>query len=263
MKPVSFIKIFILVMLLSASIRVNAQENFPEPEKMTPGMSSFWMPQPIVVTPGKVPYDKPVPAPSDAIVLFDGKDLSQWESLEGGEAKWTVAGGMFTVNKNLGNIRTKKTFRDFQLHIEWRAPENVEGTSQSRGNSGIFLQGIYEIQVLSSFQNPTYNAGHAGSVYKQSPPLVNVTNPHGEWNVFDIIYTAPTFTKDGAYRTYPYVTIIHNGVVIQNNTRIIGTTANVGFPQVKEHGDGPIMLQAHGDKTTTNVSYRNIWIREL
>ena len=251
------------MMLLSASMGVNAQDNFPEPEKMTPGMSAFWTPQPMVVTPGKVPCDKPTSAPSDAIVLFDGKDLSQWESVNGGEAKWSVTGGIFTVDKNLGSIRTKQSFRDFQLHIEWRAPENVEGNSQSRGNSGIFMQGIYEIQVLSGYQNPTYNAGHAGSVYKQSPPLVNVTNPPGEWNIFDIIYTAPTFTKDGTYRTYPYITIIHNGVVIQNNVRINGTTANVGFPQVKEHGDGPIMLQAHRDGTKTDVSFRNIWIREL
>jgi len=256
-------KTFFLTMLLSASIVIHAQEKFPEPEKMTPGMSAFWNPQPVVVKPGKVPCDKPTPAPSDAIVLFDGKDLSKWESVKGGEAKWKVSGGMFTVDKSQGNIQTKQSFRDYQLHIEWQAPKNVEGESQTRGNSGIFMQGIYEIQVLDSYQNPTYNSGHAGSVYKQSMPLVNVTNPPGEWNVFDIIYTAPTFTKDGTYRTYPYVTVIHNGVVIQNNVRINGTTANVGFPQVKEHGDGPILLQSHGDKTTTCVSFRNIWIREL
>ena len=221
------------------------------------------VPQPAVVTPGKPPSDIPTPAPSDAIILFDGKDLSQWESVNGGEAKWTVADGVVTVVKRLGNIRTKQDFRDFQLHIEWRSPANVEGESQSRGNSGIFLQGMYEIQVLDSYQNPTNYAGSAGSIYNQSPPLVNATNPPGEWNVYDIIYTAPTFKKDGSFRSYPHVTVLHNGVVIQNNTRINEIRDDNRVPIKREHADGPIILQAHRDKTTTEVSYRNIWIREL
>ncbi|MDR0713626.1 MAG: DUF1080 domain-containing protein [Bacteroidales bacterium] len=226
-------------------------------------MSEFWDPQPEVVVPGKSSISAPVPAPSDAEILFDGKDLSQWESANGGEAQWPVVNGILTVDKKLGNIRTKKSYGDFQLHIEWKEPENIAGDGQSRGNSGIFLQGVYEIQVLDSYNNPTYNAGFAGSIYKQFPPLVNVTNPPGEWNIFDIIYTAPTFTKNGKYRTSPAVTIIHNGVVIQNHTILLGATVNVGFPRIKKHGNGPVVLQAHRDKTETNVSYRNIWIREL
>ena len=251
---------FISMMLLSASIGLNAQQNTAVQEGSTPDASD---PQPKIVTPGKVPCGQPTPAPSDAIILFDGKDLSQWESVNGGEAQWPVANGAVTVSKKSGNIRTKKSFRDFQLHIEWRTPENVEGTSQSRGNSGIFLQGVYEVQVLDSYQNPTYWGGHAGSIYKKAAPLVNVTNPPGEWNVYDIIYTAPTFRKDGVYRTHPCVTVIHNGVVIQNNTRINETMTDAGIPSVREHGDGPVLLQAHRDRTTTEVSYRNIWIREL
>jgi len=253
-------RFFILTLFLPVSLGLSAQQNTPVQNGTAPDSTD---PQPTVVTPGKVPCSQPTPAPSDAIVLFDGKDLSQWESVNGGEAKWPVSGGIFTVSKKLGNIRTKQTFRDFQLHVEWRSPVDVEGASQSRGNSGIFLQGLYEIQVLESYQNPTYWGGHAGSIYRKASPLVNVTNPPGEWNIYDIIYTAPTFKKDGSYRTYPYVTVIQNGVVVQNNTRINETKTDTGVPTVKEHGDGPIILQAHRDKTPTEVSYRNIWIREL
>ena len=253
-------RFFISMMLMSVSAWGYAQQNTPAQGTTNPDASD---PQPTVVTPGKVPCSQPTPAPSDAIILFDGKDLSQWESVNGGEAKWPVADGVVTVEKRLGNIRTKQKFRDFQLHIEWRSPANVEGTSQSRGNSGVFLQGIYEIQVLDSYQNPTYWGGHAGSIYKKAAPLVNATNPPGEWNVYDIIYTAPTFRKDGTYRTYPYVTVIHNGVLIQNNLRINESLNSAGIPTVREHGDGPILLQAHRDGTTTEVSFRNIWIREL
>ena len=246
---------FFSMLLLTACVWANAQQTTPAPEVTDP--------QARVVVPGKFPCDKPVPPPSDAIILFDGTDLSKWESVNGGDGMWPIAEGMVTVEKRLGNIRTKQHFRDFQLHIEWRSPVNVEGTSQSRGNSGIFLQGIYEIQVLDSYQNPTNYAGSAGSIYHRAAPLVNVTNPPGEWNVYDIIYTAPTFREDGSFRTHPYVTVIHNGVVIQNNTRINERRNNEGIPSYREHGDGPIILQAHRDRTTTEVSYRNIWIREL
>lgn len=256
----------ILLIFLLISGRSVAQYPVPEPEKiMVPDMSEPWNPQPKEVIPGKYPCDKPTPAPSDALVLFDGTDLSQWESVNGGEVKWPVTGDILTVDRKMGNIRTRKLFRDFQLHIEWRIPVDVQdGThSQHRGNSGIFLQGKYEIQILDSYRHPTYINGHAGSIYKKSPPLVNATNPPDEWNVYDIIYIAPTFTKEGKYRTYPYVTVIHNGVVIQNHTVIAGRNADTGSPSGGAHDDGPIILQAHRDRTTSEISFRNIWIREL
>lgn len=239
-------------------VSVSAQEKeYPKPEKMTPGMSEFWIPQPPVVTPGA---DYTIAPPSDAIILFDGKNLDAWKSSRGGgEAKWTVADGAFMVTPRTGDIETKQEFNSFQLHIEWSAPTVVKGESQGRGNSGIFLQGMYEVQVLDCYENETYSNGQTGSIYKQTRPLANVMRKPGEWNVYDIIYNAPTFKEDGTYRTAPTVTVIHNGVVLQNHTTILGTTEYIGFPQVKSHGAGPIKLQDHGDL----VRFRNIWIREL
>jgi len=258
-KRVVFVLFADLLVCLSF-IQANAQEKqYPKQEPMKPEMSEYWTPQPKVVTPGNAAMS----APSDAIVLFDGKDLSQWKSADKDEdAKWTVHDGVVTVDKKAGDILTKKEFGDFQLHIEWQVPENISGESQARGNSGVFLQDKYEIQILDSYNNETYVNGAVASVYKQSPPLVNAMRKPGEWNVYDIIYTAPTFTKDGRYRTYPTVTVIHNGVLVQNNTAIIGTTEYIGFPRVIPHGNGPIRLQAHGDPSVP-ISFRNIWIREL
>ena len=258
-KFVLFAAFFVCLPLIQA----NAQENFPKQEPMKPGMSEYWTPQPKIVTPGNTTGNAFISAPSDAIVLFDGKDLSQWRSAkDGGEAKWVVHDGVFTVDKKTGDILTKREFGDFQLHIEWQVPVNITGENQARGNSGIFLQDMYEIQVLDNYNNKTYVNGQAASVYKQSPPLVNPIRKPGEWNVYDIIYTAPTFTPDGRYRTYPTVTVIFNGVLVQNNTIIIGTTEYIGFPQVAPHGKGPIRLQSHGDPSEP-ISFRNIWIREL
>jgi hypothetical protein len=238
-----------------------AQKTYPEPEKMEPGMSEFWLPQPTVVTPGDIQTNS---APSDAIVLFDGKDLSAWEHAgTKGAAEWIVNGdNTFTVNKKHGDIQTKQLFENFQLHIEWRVPADITGRGQGRGNGGIFLQGKYEVQILDSYVNETYSNGQAGSIYKQSRPLANAMRKPGEWNVYDIIYTAPVFKEDGTYRIPPHVTVIHNGVVIQNNTTIIGTTEYIGFPRVEKHGAGPISLQSHGDPSEP-ISFRNIWIREL
>jgi len=243
--------------------QANAQEEFPKQEPMRAEMSEYWTPQPTVVTPGSATSNAVMTAPSDAIVLFDGKDLSQWKSASGGgDAKWNVHDGVVTVNKKAGDILTKKEFGDYQLHLEWQVPVGVEGKSQARGNSGIFMQDKYEIQILDNYNNPTYVNGFVASIYKQSPPLVNPIRKPGEWNVYDIIYTAPTFTKDGKYRTYPTVTVIFNGVIVQNNTTIIGTTEYIGFPKVAPHGKGPLRLQAHGDPSAP-ISFRNIWIREL
>jgi hypothetical protein len=243
------------------SLAVSAQEEYPKPEPMRPGMSEFWLPQPAIVTPGDI---KTNTAPSDAIILFDGKDLSAWESSKDkGPAQWTVNNdGTFTVNKKAGDIQTKKSFESYQLHIEWSAPTNISGKSQGRGNSGIFMQGKYELQVLDSYENATYANGQAGSIYKQSKPLVNAMRKPGEWNVYDIIYTAPVFKEDGTYRIPPTITVIHNGVVVQNNTTILGTTEYIGFPKVEKHGAGPISLQSHGDPSEP-INFRNIWIREL
>jgi hypothetical protein len=261
-KCILFVSVAALFVCMSLN-QANAQGQYPEQMPMKPEMSEYWTPQPKVVTPGKATNNAVMSAPSDAIVLFDGKDLSQWKSAnDNGDAKWLVHDGVFTVNKKTGDILTKQEFGDFQLHIEWQVPEVISGKSQARGNSGIFLQDKYEIQVLDNYNNETYVNGFAASIYKQSPPLVNPIRKPGEWNVYDIIYTAPTFTKDGKYRTYPTVTIIFNGVLVQNNTIIIGTTEYIGFPKVIPHGKGPLRLQSHGDPSEP-ISFRNIWIREL
>ena len=235
------------------------QKEYPQPEAMTPGMSEFWTPQPPVVAPGDIRSNS---APSDAVVLFDGADLSAWVSANGGEAAWPVRDGIFTVDKSKGDILTRQSFENFQLHLEWCVPENITGESQLRGNSGVYMQGMYEIQILDCYNNPTYTNGMTGSVYKQSRPLANAMRKPGEWNVYDIIYTAPTFKEDGSYRTRPTVTVIQNGVLLQNHTTILGTTEWIGFPQEKAHGAGPILLQSHGDPSEP-ISFRNIWIREL
>ena len=248
------------IIALAAFQGVQAQDNFPEPMKMEPAMSEFWVPQPTVITPGESDKNAFITAPSDAIVLFDGKDLSAWQKDNGSPADWKVDKGYFEVVPQSGGIQTKQKFEDFQLHIEWSAPLETEGKEgQGRGNSGIFMQGIYELQVLDSYGSKTYGNGQAGSIYKQTPPLVNAMRKPGEWNVYDVIYTAPRFKKDGTLHSQARITVIHNGVLVQNNTIILGDTPYVGFPKYKEHGAGPISLQDHGDK----VKFRNIWIREL
>ena len=249
--------------MLTMSVASFAQEvkEYPQQERMRPGMSEYWTPQPAIVTPGSQATSS---APSDAIILFDGKDLSAWETArDGSPARWNVHDGIVTVDKKAGDIQTKEKFGNYQLHIEWCVPP-MDDTfkSQSRGNSGVYMQGMYEIQVLDNYNNETYVNGQAGSVYKQTPPLVNAMRAPGEWNVYDIIYTAPIFKEDGAYLYRPRVTVIHNGVVVQNNTEILGTTEYIGFPKVKAHGDGPILLQSHGDPSPA-ISFRNIWIRKL
>ena len=248
----------ILLSAIAVAIAVSAvaQETreYPKPKKMYPEHTEFWQPQPPVVTPGDCNT-----APSDAIVLFGGSSLDEWTAQDGGPAAWKVEDGVFTVVPGTGELRTKREFSDFQLHIEWREPVDIQGVSQERGNSGVYLQGKYEIQILDCYNNETYVSGGAGSVYKQHAPLVNAMRPPGEWNVYDIIFEAPTFKKDGTYRTYPYVTVLHNGVLVQNHTVILGTTEYRGFPKQAAHGPGPIILQDHGNP----VSFRNVWIREL
>lgn len=251
-------KITLLAMTLTLTYTAQAQL---QPKKMTPESSEQWSPVPRLVAPGSPSTSvSGFTAPEDAIVLFDGSNLDAWESASGGgPAPWTVAGGAMTVVPRKGDIQTKQTFGDFQLHIEWRTPAEVKGDGQGRGNSGIFMQGIYELQVLDSYNNRTYSNGQAGSIYKQTMPLVNASKGPGEWQTYDVVYTAPRFNKDGQMLIPPYITVIHNGVLIQNHTQIQGTTPYVGQPGIQPHGRGPIKLQDHGNPT----SFRNVWIREL
>ena len=227
---------------------------FPQ-DNLDPKDTEVWEPEPKVVTPGKNLSDPP----SDAIVLFDGKNLDNWVGKDGKIAKWTVADGAMTVAKGAGDVKTKQTFGDMQLHIEWRTPVKVEGEGQGRGNSGIFLSEKYELQILDSYNNRTYSNGQAGSIYKQSIPMVNVCKPPGEWQAYDVVYIAPRFNANGTLKTAGRITVLHNGVLIHNDTEIKGTTEYKGKPKVVAHEKGSIQLQDHGNPT----SFRNIWIREL
>lgn len=248
------------IQILTSSLIVLAavvSAQTPEPMKMKPEMTEIWDPEIRVVTPGETPVN----APSDAIVLFDGTNLNEWTNGKGEAPEWIVADGCVTVKRGSGIIKTKRQFSDYQLHIEWRTPAEVVGESQGRGNSGIFMQGIYEVQVLDNYNNRTYRNGQAGSIYKQHPPLVNACKAPGVWQTYDIIYTAPRFNEDGTYFTPPTITVLQNGVLVQNNVKMRGPTEYIGIPEytVKKHGPGSIELQDHGNP----VSYRNIWIREL
>ncbi|HMQ59278.1 MAG TPA: DUF1080 domain-containing protein [Flavilitoribacter sp.] len=219
-----------------------------------PAATEVWEPEPRVVTPGQNSS-----APSDAIVLFDGTNFNEWTHADGSPVKWDLKDGAMTVVKQTGIIQTRQTFTDCQLHIEFRTPSVVVGESQGRGNSGIFLQGLYELQVLDNYDNRTYSNGQCGSIYKQSIPLVNACRPPGEWQAYDVIYTAPRFNADGIKVAPGRITVLQNGILVQNNTEIKGTTEYIGMPKNAPHGAGPLVLQDHGNP----VSYRNIWIRQL
>ena len=232
----------------------------PKPEE-----TELWEPVPKIVTPGATSGAPP----SDAIVLFDGANLDQWvNSKDKSAAGWKVADGVFTVDKSVGNIQTKRSFRNYQLHLEWRVPEGITGSGQARGNSGLFLastgpgDGGYELQILDSYENKTYVNGQAGSIYKQGIPLVNPSRKPGEWQVYDVVWTAPTFNADGSVKTPAYVTAFYNGVLVQNHFELKGETVYIGKPQYKKYESGPIMLQSHGDPSPP-ISFRNIWVREL
>lgn len=223
-----------------------------------PKLTEVWQPEPRVVAPGKTAAD----APTDATVLFDGKDFSNWENKSGkGEIKWKLESNIMTVAGGSGDIKTKKGFGDCQLHIEWRTPAVVKGDGQGRGNSGIFFMGRYELQVLDSYKNRTYSNGQAGSIYKQHIPLVNATRQPGEWQQYDIIFTAPRFNADSSLQSPARITVLLNGILVQNNISIWGGTEYIGIPSYKMHGNKePIVLQDHNGDA---VSYRNIWVREL
>ncbi|GIV60697.1 MAG: hypothetical protein KatS3mg043_1786 [Rhodothermaceae bacterium] len=234
-------------------------------------------PRPPVVTPA--PAAAPVPPPSDAIVLFDGTDLSAWEAHVGGPGAWTIAGdymevnrrsgrpapwkvgdGYFEVVPGSGDIRTRQAFGDIQLHLEWAAPEVVEGDGQGRGNSGVFLMGLYEVQILDSYDNPTYADGQAAAVYGQYPPLANAMRPPGQWQAYDIVFRRPRFGEAGQLLEPARITVFHNGVLVQDAVPLFGVTMWLQHLPYRPHADRlPLVLQDHGNP----VRFRNIWVREL
>jgi 3-keto-disaccharide hydrolase len=204
--------------------------------------------------------DSPGRPPSDAVVLFDGKDLSKWAHKDGSAAKWKVENGYFEVVPKTGYVYTREAFGDCQLHVEFAEPVPPKGESQERGNSGVFLQGLYEIQVLDSYQNKTYADGQAAAVYGQYPPLANASRPPGEWQSYDIVFHGPRFDAAGKLKRPARVTVLHNGVLVQDNVELTGPTAHGERPPYKAHPEKlPLALQDHGDP----VRYRHIWIREL
>lgn len=251
--------VFLSIILTTFTLVSNSQQDDPK-------ATELWEPEPKIVTPGLTSDD----APSDAIILFNGKSLSNWVSVKDTSktAEWTVDKGMFTVKKGTGNIQTKRKFTDYQLHIEWRIPKVISGSGQARGNSGVFLASTgpgddgYEIQVLDCYNNKTYVNGQTGSIYKQAIPLANACKKPGEWQTYDIIWTAPRFNDDGTLKSPARITAIHNGVLVQNNVEIKGGTVYRGKPAYKAHGASSIKLQDHGDPSQP-ISFRNIWVREL
>jgi hypothetical protein len=272
-RPILFALGLLVSYRLAGHVPLHAQQQAPpQPQAQTPPRpqgnpkdTEVWEPVPKVITPGAT-ADAP---PSDAIVLFDGKNLDEWVSQKDkGPAKWVVADGILTVDKKAGNIETKRTFKDYQIHLEWRIPTGVTGQDQARGNSGLFLASTgggdagYELQILDSYENKTYVNGQAASIYKQSPPLVNAARKPGEWQTYDVVWTAPTFNGDGSLKTPAYVTAFHNGVLVQNHFELKGETLYIGKPFYKAYDRAPIKLQAHGDPSPA-ISFRNIWVREL
>jgi hypothetical protein len=272
----SLLKLFAFTTLIGLAVSLSAQQQ-PAPQNGNhqataaaapkPEDTEVWEPVPKVVTPGATC----TAPPSDAIILFDGKNLDEWVSAQDkSPAKWTVADGILTVSKapGAGNIETKRAFKNYQLHVEWKIPDNITGSGQARGNSGVFLASLgpgdagYELQVLDSYNNKTYVNGQAGSIYKQGIPLANANRKPGEWQTYDVVWTAPAFSEDGSLKTPAYVTVFLNGVLLQNHFELKGQTLYVGKPFYKKYDTAPIKLQAHGDKSEP-ISFRNIWVREI
>ena len=261
MKRIDVFKLSALVLVTSVCGGLWGQQT----ERMKPEETEVWEPVPPVVTPGATC----AAAPSDAIVLFDGKNEDEWVQVkDGSPADWIVANGILTVNKKSGNIETKRKFKDYQLHLEFRIPADITGSGQARGNSGVFLASTgkgddgYELQVLDSYQNKTYVNGMVGSLYKQSIPLANAARKPGEWETYDVVWTAPVFNDDGSVKTPAYATVFFNGVLVDNHFELKGQTLYIGKPFYKAYDRAPIKLQAHGDKSEP-ISFKNIWVREL
>ena len=251
MKKIKVLPVLFFIFTVSHFCRAQESGELP------PEATEFYEPVPPVVN---AAYKEGAP-PEDAVILFDGSGTEAWQNTEdGSEASWKVSDGILTVNPGAGAIRTRQSFGDVQLHLEWRAPVEVKGEGQGRGNSGVFLMERYEVQILDSYQNKTYTNGQAGSIYKQSPPLVNVTSPPGEWNSYDIIFKAPRFNINGLLISPATITVLHNGVLIQDHFELRGPTKYTGIPNYTAHPEQlPLVLQDHGNP----VGFRNIWVREL
>ncbi len=258
------LKLLALVVAAAFAAPLFAQQPSAAPK---PEDTEVYEPVPPVVTPGAT-NEAP---PSDAIVLFDGKNLDEWVSAQDhSPAPWLVHDGVMTVSKapGSGNIETKRKFTNYQLHVEWRIPESITGSGQARGNSGVFLASTgpgdagYELQVLDNYNNKTYTNGQAGSIYKQAVPLANPNRKPGEWQTYDIAWTAPVFNADGSLKSPAFVTVFFNGILVQNHFELWGETRYIGKPFYKKFDSAPIKLQAHGDKSEP-ISFRNIWVREL
>ena len=215
-------------------------------------------PKPVIVAPPA--QQLPVTPPNDAIVLFDGTNLSEWEAVDGSPTEWVVRDGNMEAVPGAGYIQSKQRFGDVQLHVEWAAPVPARGSGQGRGNSGVFLMGLYEVQVLDSYENETYADGQAAAVYGQYPPLLNVTRPPGEWQSYDIVFRRPRFGKAGQLLKPARITVIHNGILVQDNVEPWGPTAWLQFQSYKQHADRlPLQFQDHGNP----VLFRNVWVRDL
>jgi hypothetical protein len=252
-----------LFFLSLATPALLAQDGSAKPR---PQDTEVWSPEPPVVTPGETHST----APSDAIILFDGHDLDQWVAASDHQspANWIVADGIVTVNKKAGNMETRREFKDYQLHLEYRIPADIAGSGQERGNSGLFLASTgkgdkgYELQILDSYQNATYVNGMAASVYKQYAPLVNACRKPGEWQSYDVVWTAPRFNDDGTLKSPARLTAFFNGILVQNDVSLLGETLYIGKPAYYAYDRAPIKLQAHPDHSKP-MSFRNIWVREL
>jgi hypothetical protein len=232
---------------------------YGQKKEYTPEATEVWKPVPKVVTPAKT-NDQ---APADAVMLFDGSDMDEWIIPEG--TFWDVKDDIVTVRgskeklESPVTIASKKSFGDMQMHIEWRSPKKVKGDGQRRGNSGIFIQSKYELQIQDNYENATYVNGQAGSIYKQTPPLVNACKKPGEWQNYEVFYTAPKFDEIGLVLSPAYITVVHNGILVQNHAEIKGSIKFIGLPYYEPHGRLPLLLQDHGNP----VSFRNIWVRDL
>lgn len=249
--------IFAAAMTLSSAVTMAQTEAEITASKAIAAATEQAGPEPKIITPGN--YNNVIAPPSDAIVLFDGSDLSQWVNEKGTEAKWDIEDGILYTTPKQSDIFTKESFGDCQIHLEWMIPIGTTGVAQKRGNSGIYIQGLYEVQILDSYNNKCYVNGQAGSIYKQYAPLVNACQKQGEWNTYDIIFTAPTFKEDGSLKSQAKITVLHNGVLVQNDAILMGPTEFNKIPRYSAHGDRPIKIQDHHNR----VGFRNIWVRKL
>jgi hypothetical protein len=256
MKNILLLFCFAITLSACQNKAINVKEMQEEPTK--PEATEIWEPKPRIVS-----VDVSTRIPSDALVLFDGSDFNEWISAtDSTTVNWNLnSDKSMTVKDRVGDIQTKKNFGSVQLHIEWRSSKEIRANGQNRSNSGVFFQNRYEVQILDNNNNDTYVNGQVGAIYKQAIPLVKASSETGNWNSYDIIYHAPKFNSEDKVVVSATITVLHNGVLIQDHVTIKGTTEYIGWPKNKAHGKAPIKLQDHGDNS--GVSYRNIWVREL